>query len=510
MNTLGYEFLRTAMDLPVFAVARPARIAPVTRVIAITDGLQIPSQVAPSGRAPLEHVLFALKHEGINLQVLSQALPLIPPSSLLEELRKTPSGAFIRKACYLWEAFTGQTLADLPAIAGAHIDLYDTKRYLTGPGQRNAKWRINFNGLGTLRYCPSVEKTEGILAGIKSDILGRTQVFLEQAGQANADRALAWAYLSETEHSFAIERESPSQNKAEAFVALLHQAHEQRHLTEDYLADLQAATVSNPFDQAVTFRHQQNWLSNGLQRAAGVTYIPPPPGMLADLMEAFMDFANVAPLKIDPLIAASLASFGFVFLHPFMDGNGRLSRFLFHHALCRSGQLPNGLLLPVSIAMKNDEAGYLKALQSFSKPARQLWNVAWIGEDDLQLDFRGDGSIYRYWDATPCVEFGLRMAQRALDVYLREETEFLANYDQVVRRTNERFDVRNSDLAVLARSCLQNGGALSTHRRRQYLYRVPDGLFDALEQIAGEVLGSKMPPDHDEESEGNSLFQIPK
>lgn len=92
-------------------------------------------------------------------------------------------------------------------------------------------------------------------------------------------------------------------------------------MTEDYLADLQAATVSNPFDQAVTFRHQQNWLSNGLQRAAGVTYIPPPPGMLADLMEAFMDFANVAPLKIDPLIAASLASFGFVFLHPFMDGN---------------------------------------------------------------------------------------------------------------------------------------------------------------------------------------------
>lgn len=52
MNTLGYEFLRTAMDLPVFAVARPARVAPVTRVIAITDGLQIPSQGPPAAGIP--------------------------------------------------------------------------------------------------------------------------------------------------------------------------------------------------------------------------------------------------------------------------------------------------------------------------------------------------------------------------------------------------------------------------------------------------------------------------
>jgi hypothetical protein len=71
---------------------------------------------------------------------------------------------------------------------------------------------------------------------MQGDILGRTRSFIETIGPVNADRALAWAYLSETEHSFAIERESPSGNKAEAFVALLHQAHEGRALTEDYWA----------------------------------------------------------------------------------------------------------------------------------------------------------------------------------------------------------------------------------------------------------------------------------
>jgi Fic family protein len=42
-----------------------------------------------------------------------------------------------------------------------------------------------------------------------------------------------------------------------------------------------------------------------------------------------------------------------------MDGNGRLSRFLFHHALCQSGKLEKGLLLPVSVAMKRNEEDYL-------------------------------------------------------------------------------------------------------------------------------------------------------
>jgi hypothetical protein len=121
-----------------------------------------------------------------------------------------------------------------------------------------------------------------------------------------------------------------------------------------------------------------------------------------------------------------VVSFAFVFLHPFMDGNGRLSRFLFHHALCRSGQWGNGLLLPVSVAMKRSEAQYLAALQSFSKPARQAWDAMWLGDDEFELKFKSDASIYRYWDATACVTFGLEMAQQALIQDLKVETEFLA------------------------------------------------------------------------------------
>jgi len=117
---------------------------------------------------------------------------------------------------------------------------------------------------------------------------------------------------------------------------------------------------------------------------------------------------------LDPLVRATLVSFGFVLAHPYADGNGRLSRFLAHYTLRQSGALPNGYILPLSIAMKRNEPQYLQALQSFSRPARDLWSVLWIDRDNFTFEFKGHGSIYRYWDATPCVEFMYKMAEETL------------------------------------------------------------------------------------------------
>jgi hypothetical protein len=489
MATVGYEFLRDHLGLSAFPVRRPAQVTPVKRIFAVSDTLQVPKEVAPQSDDLLDHILFALKHEGTNLQVLAEALPQVAPKALITRLRESPTGGFIRKACYLWESFTGMVLQDLPVITGSYTNLFDPTQYITGPAQRSAKWRVNFNGLGSLDYCPSVERTTAVEEGIASDILGRTKAFLDAIGAVNADRALSWAYLSETEHSFAIERESPSPSRADAFVALLQQAHERRPLTEDYLVELQSATILNPYSQAAAFRAEQNWLRGGAVRGAGsVTYVPPAPQLLAKLMSPFMELANKGPKHVDPIVAASVSSFGFVYLHPFMDGNGRLSRFLFHYALCQSGQLEKGLLLPVSVAMKRNEDAYLVALQSFSKPARRLWDVHWIDEDTFDFKFKGRDSIYRYWDATPCVEFGFQMAEQALNVDLRQETDYLARFDRVAEIVNAQYDIRSNDLHVLLVSAFQNNGVVSKNRRKQYAERVPAAALDFLEEVTRQEL----------------------
>lgn len=114
MSVVGYELLRLSLGLTGFAVSRPAELRPVTRVMPAEGLLAVPAHVAPAGDDPLDHVLFALKHEGVNLQLLAQAMPAIPAERLLAVWRQTPNGQYIRIACLLWEGFTGQRLVDRP------------------------------------------------------------------------------------------------------------------------------------------------------------------------------------------------------------------------------------------------------------------------------------------------------------------------------------------------------------------------------------------------------------
>ena len=142
---------------------------------------------------------------------------------------------------------------------------------------------------------------------------------------------------------------------------------------------------------------------------------------------------------------AALASFGFVFVHPFGDGNGRLSRYLAHYALCQSGALPSGSILPLSAAMRRNELKYLQALKSFSVPARAFWKVTWLDGENFDFEFQGSPSMYRYFDATPCVSFLYEMALEALRKDLKEEVAYLSCYDEVVRRVNDRYDIQGLD-----------------------------------------------------------------
>lgn len=48
------------------------------------------------------HLEFALRHEGVNLEVIDAAFEHIQPDALLARLRQTPTGEQIRRACFFW------------------------------------------------------------------------------------------------------------------------------------------------------------------------------------------------------------------------------------------------------------------------------------------------------------------------------------------------------------------------------------------------------------------------
>ena len=208
------------------------------------------------------------------------------------------------------------------------------------------------------------------------------------------------------------------------------------------------------------------------------------------------DFATVCnvPRADEPLIQAALCSFGFVYLHPFLDGNGRLSRFLFHHALCMTKALPNGLILPVSTAMHSDEGGYLRALEAFSAQARQLWRVRWIDGIDFQLEQRCRDSVYKYWDATAQTIYSVRTAQTAMDVHLVQEAQFLSNFDAAYKALDRSIDLPSPLLNKLIIMCQEQGGTLSKNRRKQFKDTVPEEYLDEVETVVTEAFGFQPPP----------------
>ncbi len=63
---------------------------------------------------------------------------------------------------------------------------------------------------------------------------------------------------------------------------------------------------------------------------------PPPKEAVADAMEALFDCLSKEP---HPGVNAVLGHYFFVFIHPYMDGNGRIGRFLMN-ALLASGGYP--------------------------------------------------------------------------------------------------------------------------------------------------------------------------
>ncbi|WP_447893856.1 Fic family protein [Vreelandella sp. GE22] len=491
MKTVGYAYLHEYLNLAVCPPEYPARVRPVTRIMFLEQEIAVPAVRAPDASL-LNHMLFALKHEGINLAILAGALPHLSVKPLQDALHASPNGIYLRKLGYLYEAMVKPLPFEI-AVSGRAVPLFDPDHYITGPTVRDSRWRIDFNGLGTLDYCATVRRTPEIAGLLEEDILAQASIFMDSLPPGMLDRAIQWAYLSETQSSFAIERESPTPDKQQRFMQLLRQAHERKPLTQTYLVELQNSTINNAFDKAASFRHEQNYLHNGSSGALGVSYLPPPPTLCHTLMKALMDWANQcsehdAEKGVSPLVIAAILSFGFVFLHPFMDGNGRISRFLIHHTLCRMGGLYHDNLLPISVAMKRHENDYLSALEKFSKPAREYWRVRWIDADEYHFNYQGLNALYRYWDATPAVAFTLKMAKAALEDELKTETRYLACFDRVYAAINETYDIRGSDLARLVMMCLSNDGRLSNNRRKQFRYQVPDDALEAIEAEAKRVL----------------------
>ena len=108
------------------------------------------------------------------------------------------------------------------------------------------------------------------------------------------------------------------------------------------------------------FRRSQNWIGPPGCTLNDASYIPPPPNELMDCLDALERFLHADDLPV--LVQAALAHAQFEATHPFLDGNGRVSRLLITLLLAERGVLPSPLLYLSAYFEETREAYYARLL----------------------------------------------------------------------------------------------------------------------------------------------------
>lgn len=188
----------------------------------------------------------------------------------------------------------------------------------------------------------------------------------------------------------------------------------------------------------------------------------------------------------DAVLQATIIAFGFVFIHPFEDGNGRIHRYLFHHVLAEKGFVPKGLVFPVSAIILERIEEYRKILEHFSKPRLDL--IEWRTTEKNNVEVLNETiDLYRYFDATEQAEFFFECVEETVSKTLPDEVEYLKKYDLLNEFIKNYIDMPDNLVDLLIRFLSRNNGKFSKCARGREIKKLTDSETQAIEIKYAEV-----------------------
>lgn len=471
VRSAGSQWLKEHYNLSDFVIAHSSYIGNNESIELTSKGTieQVYGmKYAPSSPTPLLHIEFSLKYDDLNLDFLKTVFENIPVEDIVTFIGSSPSGKYARKIGFLYEFLTGQPLPLNKPITGNYTDLLDTKKYVAGKTVKNARWRINNNLLGTPSFCPVVRRTK-ILTELLSQDIPEKIGQLEKSFPADIfRRAVNYLYHKETRSSYEIEKEQPSPDRMEKFIYLLGTAGTEQTaqlLDEKCLVKLQN-TIVDPRFAAKSFRNFQNYIGQTLPNYQDIIhYICPPPVFLSSLMEGLKESAS----KTDGVIRAAVIAFGFVFIHPFEDGNGRLHRFIIHDILVHDGVVPHGLIIPVSAHMLNHIRDYDHILEKYSKPLMQ--RIKYERTDAGEIKVTNEKEVegyFRYPDLTDHCIYLAQTIHATLEEDMPNELQFIQRHDEIKKAIQNTVDMPDKDIDLMIMFLYQNKGIFPKRRREKF------------------------------------------
>jgi hypothetical protein len=435
------------------------------------------------------HLTFALKYEGLDLAVLKRLFFAVSPAAIESIVRATPTGSYARRIWFLYEWLTGSQLGLPSAERVAYVPAVDPEQQWAIDGENSARHRVRNNLPGTPEFCPLVLRTQTLDQFIAMNMAERARAVVNAVPRDLLARAAAFLLLKDSKSSYVIEGERPPQDRIQRWGRAIGEAG-RAPLDLDELLRLQRIVIGDERFVRLGLRREGGFVGghDRENRTPVPDHISARPDDLSSLVEGMIAFDRSAEEKMDAVIAAAVLSFGFVYIHPFVDGNGRIHRYLMHHVLARRGFNPPGIHFPVSAAILERIDEYRNVLESYSR--RLLPLIQWESTPDRNVRVLNDtADFYRFFDATPHAEFLYFCVHQTIEQDLPNETRFLQSFDRFRAGVEAIVDMPERTLDNLLGFLRQNGGRLSRRAREREFETLTDEEIRRIESLYEEAFG---------------------
>jgi hypothetical protein len=243
-----------------------------------------------------------------------------------------PTGQYARRAAFLYEWLTGESLQLPERLGGNYVNAIDPAKLVASSDQwvvKVPRWRVNDNLPGTRDFCPLVVCNEAVTQAAGLQVQCLLEELTAEFGEDLLMRAAVWMTLRESKASFAIEGEADQVGRVQRFADVMarHTGQGAMPLDDFALAALQREILGERTTiQHFGLRQSPVFVGETVRYQEVVHYVAPP----ADEVAAMLDGLRVFLFRTQgqsSVMRSAVAAFGFVYIHPLADGNGRVHRF---------------------------------------------------------------------------------------------------------------------------------------------------------------------------------------